>query len=72
MRLRWNRIQILMSGLVTDLIFYLVSLKQTQPRSNRAMGSETKLIVKPFKKFLLALIFGFLTTVFFRHPKIGT
>ena len=71
MRLRWNRIQILMSGLVTDLIFYLVALKQTQPRLNRAMGSETELIVNYFKKFLLALIFDFITTVFFRHPKIG-
>ena len=30
--------KILMSGLVTDLIFYLVALKQTQPRSNREEG----------------------------------
>ena len=42
--------QILMSGLVTDLIFYLVALKQTQPRSNRAMGSETKINCQPFQK----------------------
>jgi len=34
------------------------------------MGSETKLIVKHFKKFLLALIFGSPTTVFSKLPKV--
>ena len=39
----------LLSGLVIYKTFYLVALKQTQPRSNRAMGSETTK-VKHFKK----------------------
>ena len=39
----------LLSGLVIYKTFYLVALKQTQPRSNRAMGSETTK-AKHFKK----------------------
>ena len=31
----------LLSGLVIYKTFYLVALKKTQPRLNRAMGSET-------------------------------
>ena len=61
----------LLSGLVIHKTFYLVALKQTQPRSNRAMGSETTKVKHFLKKKLLALIFGFKTKVFFRYPKIG-
>ena len=34
------------------------------------MGRETQALVKQFKKFLLALIFGSPTTVFSKLPKV--
>ena len=40
----------LLSGLVIYKTFYLVALKQTQPRSNRAMGSETIINCQTFQK----------------------
>ena len=61
---------ILMSGLVIYITILFWFTKHKQSRSNKAMRGETKLMVKHFKKFLLALIFGSLTTVFSKLPKV--
>ena len=67
----WDRIAKRFYWLVMSWSFYLVALKQTQQRSNRAMGRETNQLSSSLEKKLLALIFDFKTIVFFRYSKIG-